>query len=205
MQKGICYIIGAGDFDGTGLLPKDGDFVIAADGGYRYLSAYSVNADIVVGDFDSLGKPPEHPNVVLLNREKDETDLYEAAKIGIEKGYKDFYFYGATGGRLDHTIANIQLINELANLGLRGVLVGHGEELTVIKNSFLDFAAGRKGRISVFSLCETSYGVTLQGLKYPLTDYTMTSRFPIGVSNEFTGAKAKVEVKNGELLIIYAN
>lgn len=203
MEKGKCYIVGAGETAGLDFLPTENDFVIAADGGYRYLLAASIKADIVIGDFDSLGCAPVHPFVVQLKSEKDETDVYEALKIGLERGYREFVIYGGTGGRIEHTFANIQLLNDLANRGCRGTLVGINQNMTVIKNSALELNKKHQGRISVFSLCEKSAGVNLEGLKYPLCGYTMTNRFPIGVSNEFMGKKPRISVEDGELLIIY--
>lgn len=202
-RKGICYIVGAAEADSIDFSPSENDLVIAADGGYAHLAKAGIKADIVVGDFDSLGKEPDHPCVVKLKVEKDETDLYKAAQIGLEKGYTRFMFFGASGGKLEHTIANIQLLNMLANKGCKGTIVGKGQNITVIKNSTLTLPARDSGRVSVFSLREMSFGVTLKGLKYPLNEYNMDNLFPIGVSNEFTGKEVSITVKDGELAVIY--
>lgn len=201
MRKGICYIVGAGESFGISFAASPQDYVVAADGGYRYLQEADIVPNAVIGDFDSLKGIPKHPNVIQLKAEKDQTDLYEAMRLGLSKGYKRFIIYGGTGGRLDHTIANIQLLCELANLGCSGILMGQKQIITVIKNDTLQLTGS--GKISVFSLSSQSLGVTLKGLKYPLNNYTMTNRYPIGVSNEFTGAPASVSVKDGELLLIY--
>lgn len=203
MSTKICYIVGAGEEVPLRFVPCEDDLVIAADGGYRYLLAAGIRADIVVGDFDSLGSPPDHPHIVRLKKEKDETDTGAAVQIGLENGYRNFIIYGGTGGRFEHTFANIQLLTGLAATYCRGELIGHGQRYTVIQNGTLEFAAGNKGRISVFAMGEKASGVTLEGLKYPLNNYTMTNGFPIGVSNEFMGEKASVTVKEGALLVIY--
>ena len=69
-----CYIIGAGDFFGLREAPDDSDYVIAADAGFEYCTENCIIPDLVLGDFDSLGKAPKHPNVLQLPVEKDDTD-----------------------------------------------------------------------------------------------------------------------------------
>jgi thiamine pyrophosphokinase len=72
-----------------------------------------------------------------------------------------------------------------------------------VKNGALKFPAGASGYISVFCMGADCAGITLQGLKYPMTDGSLTAGFPLGVSNQFTGERASVAVKAGSLLVIY--
>ena len=124
MEAGICYVVGAGEFCPRGLTPGPGDLVIAADGGFAALEGLGLSPDLVVGDFDSLGHRPDHPHVVALPVEKDDTDMHSAIRLGWERGYRAFRLYGGTGGRIDHTLANIQSLARLASQGGRGWLVG---------------------------------------------------------------------------------
>ena len=73
--ENICYIVGAASLDGVRLSPRPGDYVIAADGGYRTRKARGIEPDFVMGDFDSLGYRPDHPNVETHPVMKDDTDL----------------------------------------------------------------------------------------------------------------------------------
>ncbi|MDE6203539.1 MAG: thiamine diphosphokinase, partial [Lachnospiraceae bacterium] len=76
----VCYIIGAGQF-GDGLpRPFEEDLVIACDGGFKHCIQKGIRVDMAVGDFDSLGYVPEHPHVVALPPEKDDTDTGWAMK-----------------------------------------------------------------------------------------------------------------------------
>ena len=176
-----CYIIGAGDFFGLRETPDDSDYVIAADAGYEYCRINNIIPDLVLGDFDSLGIAPKHPNVVQLPVEKDDTDTMFAIKTGLEKGYRHFYIYGGLGGkRSDHTLANLQSLIYLSNRNARGWLFGEKCVWTAIKN-----------------------GVTLRGLKYELEDAEISSDFPLGVSNSMAAVEATIEVKNGTLLVRY--
>lgn len=126
MEGPICYIVGAGTFYEEGFAPERGDFVIAADGGYQILLERGVTMDLVVGDFDSIGFRPDHPNVVDLPVEKDDTDMMAAIRLGRERGFRSFCLYGGTGGRVDHTLANLQSLVWLSRRGCQGALIGDG-------------------------------------------------------------------------------
>ena len=201
-ENGICYIIGAGDFGDGEIKKKSGDYLIAGDGGFRYCLERGLKADLVVGDFDSLGYRPDHPNVISLKAEKDETDMAIAVEEGIRRGYKQFVLFGGTGGRISHTMANIQMMNELAGRGIRCVLMGTGCQFRVIRDGEFRFGSEAAGYVSVFSLSERSEGVCEEGLKYCLDHVILRSEVPLGVSNEFIGAAGKISVDKGSLLII---
>lgn len=197
-----CYIIGAGDFFGLRETPDDSDYVIAADAGYEYCTENCIIPDLVLGDFDSLVKAPKHPNVMQLPVEKDDTDTMFALKLGLEKGYKRFYVYGALGGkRPDHTIANMQGLMYLLSHGARGWLFGEKYVWTAIENSALRLEG--EGDVSVFCIDGKAEGVSIKGLKYEICDVELTSDFPLGVSNSFVSPQAEISVKNGRLLIMY--
>ena len=201
-MSGRCYIAGAGEFCGREL-PEQDDYIIAADNGYTSLISRGITPDLVVGDFDSLGSVPNHPNVLISPAEKDDTDMMIAVKQGLKRGYKDFIIDGGLGGRLDQTLANIQILAYIVENDAHGTLLGSGFHITAVKNGSIEFDSGASGIISIFSNGDRAEGVTLAGLKYPLNDATLTSEYPIGVSNEFTGAHATVSVRNGTLVIIY--
>jgi len=203
LDRKICYIAGAGDFY-PGFPPRRGHYVIAADAGYLKLREHGVTADLVVGDFDSLGSAPDHPNVIKVSPIKDETDLGLAVAAGLERGYGTFYINGGLGGRLDLTLANIQTLVWLSKRGARGYLVGDGANVTAVTDGSLSFDSRASGKISVFANGDQALGVTLTGLKYPLTDAMLTSDCPLGVSNEFIGVPAAVSVKHGTLIVMWA-
>jgi thiamine pyrophosphokinase len=136
--------------------------------------------------------------------EKDDTDAMLAAREGLRRGCKEFYFYGSLDGkRLDHTVANFQTLQFLADHGAAGYLIGNDYLVTVVKNGSLRFPAGAEGVLSVFCLGPDATGVTLKGLHYPLEDGTLTAGFPLGVSNHFVGNDGEISVKNGSLLVLW--
>ena len=197
-----CYIIGAGDIEELSFCPEENDLVIACDGGYEHCRKWKIRTDLVIGDFDSLGYFPDHPRVVRLKPEKDETDTGYAVKAGLEKGYKEFVIYGGTGGRMSHTIANIQLLADLAGKGGHGTLIGKGTWYRVICNEEICFDKECSGYLSVFCLGDKALGVYESGLKYQLVDAVLTKEYPVGVSNEFVGKESRVSVREGMLLLV---
>ena len=202
---GICYIVGAVSL--TPALrpyPTAEDYVIAADRGYDSLMAYGVVPDLAVGDFDSLGYQPDHPNVIQLPVEKDDTDMVFALRKGLELGYRRFLLLGGVGGRLEHTLANLQLLDWLTGQGGQGFLAGEKTVATAIRGpASLTFPAAMSGYLSAFCNSGTAEGVTLENLKFPLEHSTLTSSFPLGVSNQFLGQSARVSVEKGSLLLIW--
>ena len=177
--------------------------MIAADAGLAVLRRAGVSPDLIVGDFDSLGEIPEGTDVVRHPVMKDDTDLALAVSEGAARGCTDFVLNGTLGGRLDHTLANIQLLRRIAEQGGRGVLVGPHECLTAVHNGALRFSADARGYVSVFCLGDRAEGVDLEGLLYTLRDAALTGDRALGVSNEFTGAASRVAVRNGTLLVVW--
>ena len=200
-----CFVFGAGDKTPLYRLPSDNDIVIAADGGLSYLKELDIAPDYVIGDFDSLGRIPDfnRERLKLLPCEKDTTDTHEAIMAGIDMGCTAFHIYGGTGGRLDHTLANIQLLTDLSEKGYRAFLYGEGYGITALTNGKTELEGEKGNYISVFSASDISVGVTLKNLKYTLTDGELRNNFPRGVSNEFTGETAELSVKKGTLIIYY--
>lgn len=198
----LCIIVGAMDPGKMAPIPES-SLLIAADGGLTHLERRGLTPHLIVGDFDSLGHIPEGDNIIRHPAEKDDTDTMLAIKTGLAKGFREFILYGCLGGRPDHTYANLQSLTYLAEHNASGFLLGAGIAATVIRNSRLDFLPGHQGTISVFCPNGEARGVTLTGLYYPLQDAELTSGFPLGVSNEFTGKPASVIVEEGSLLVMW--
>lgn len=199
---GNCVIFCAAEFDRLEQPLSAEDYVIAADGGLRHTQKLNLTPNAVLGDFDSLGFTPEGANVFPV--EKDDTDAMLAVRQGLKLGYRKFFLYGSLDGpRLDHTVANFQTLQFLADRGAYGYLVGANCLATVLKNGSLTFPAGAQGTISVFCLGADACGVSLEGLYYSLQEGTLTAGFPLGVSNHFTGKEARISVNSGSLLILW--
>ena len=199
---GKCIIFCAAEFDRLAAPIQENDFILAADGGLNHLKRLGITPNEILGDFDSLGYAPIGANVFPV--EKDDTDAMLAARRGLELGFREFLFYGSLDGpRLDHTIANFQTLQFLADNGATGYLIGNTYLATVITNETLIFPAGAEGILSLFCLGPDANGVTIEGLHYPLQNGTLTSGFPLGVSNHFTGRQARITVSQGSLLCLW--
>lgn len=199
-------------------IPQDGDLVIAADGGLTWIAEELsfVKPDVILGDFDSL--PEQHNRIeeFLLSRkdvdgkttevlrypvEKDDTDTGIAVAEGFTRGYCEFVIYGGTGGRMDHTIANLSLLLHIAKKGGHGFLISPSMCSTVFAGTAT--IRGVKGKtFSVFATGEGAEGVTIRGGKYELTDGALTEDFALGVSNSFTAEETTVSAKKGTLLLV---
>lgn len=197
-----CVIFCAAECDGLARPIGRSAFVIAADGGLRHTQKLGITPNAVLGDFDSLGYTPEGANV--FPAVKDDTDSMLAVRLGLERGCEEFLLYGSLDGpRLDHTVANFQTLQFLADHGAIGWMIGNTTMVTVVKNGKITFPAGCSGIISVFCMGPDAQGVTEKGLFYGLENAVLTCGFPLGVSNHFTGETAEISVKNGSLLVLW--
>ena len=202
-MENICYIVGAGEDYGLDFVPKEQDLVIAADGGYRVLTEAGIRPDLVIGDFDSLGAVPQEDQVITLPTVKDVTDTWAAIELGKERGYRRFFLYGCTGGRFEHTMANIQTAAALAQDGMECRIFDKSQIITALSGGTMTFGADKSGFLSVFSHTDHCTGVTLKGLKYELDNAELTNTFPLGVSNEFLGKPSAVTVETGIAILIF--
>src|SRR5699024_682398 len=118
---------------------------------------------------------PDFGNILQVPVEKDDTDTFLAAKYGMEQGCRAFHIYGGTGGRLDHTLANLQLLVWLSQREARGYLYDETFTYTAITNGAITIPQGPEwGLLSVFCMGPDAKGVYERGVQYPLTDAVLT-------------------------------
>ncbi len=180
------------------------DFIICCDGGYKHCKKYGIKPNIVLGDFDSLNKSEVEKTVetLHLNPIKDDTDTIYAVRYAVSKGYKSMAFLGVMGGRPDHSFASIQTLMFVHSLGAKAIIFDNFTTAFLLINSKITIPPSKKSYLSVFSLSEQSLGVDIKNSKYELSNYTIQSEFPIGVSNEFLSEPVEISVKKGKLLIM---
>ncbi|HWQ50500.1 MAG TPA: thiamine diphosphokinase [Terriglobales bacterium] len=180
-------------------------YIICADAGYTHAARCKIIPDLVLGDFDSYcGAVATLSGAVeTFPVEKDDTDTMLAVKEGLAKGCKDFRIYGALGGRLDHTMANIVALRYLLDHGASGWLISRENCVTMIENGTIAVKKdARFPNVSIFCYGPPAKGVTIRGCQYPLTDYTLDEHFPLGVSNHVLEDEGSFTVKDGTLLVI---
>lgn len=198
-----CFIFAAGTFYGLRERPAPGDFIIAADAGYRTCLQLHITPDLLLGDFDSMEAPADFANIHRSPVEKDDTDTMLAVKTALDRGCDAVYIYGGTGGkRLDHTLANLQTLLYLRRRGARGWLYDNDFVWTAMENESLTIPKTVEwGLFSAFCLGDRAEGIDEVGFQYPLKNATLTPGFPLGVSNHILEPEAVVTVRCGALLV----
>lgn len=204
-----CILLTGGPDDGCERLQisqKSGDLVIACDSGYEKALKLGILPHIMLGDFDSYtGEIDPSAEVITVPARKNDTDTMLGLRTGLARGYRKFLIVGGLGGRLDHTIANIQSLSFLLDHEATGEIVTEKTHVRMIRNSSITIDPLPGRHLSVFAFGGVCTGVDLIDVSYPLTNHTLDTSFALGVSNAFTDRPAKVCVKNGTLLIVTTN
>lgn len=186
---------------------KPDDYIICADGGIRHLLKMGIIPHLWLGDFDSCrfselnSNYPELSKVetITLNKAKDETDTHYACLIAINKGYKDIVIWGAFGGRIDHMLSNIHLLEFLKNNNISAKIEDEKNTLQLC-NGFVEFKKSRK-YLSIIPLTDSVVISKTKGLLYPLNNFILKREISMGVSNEIVCDSASIEIKSGLVLI----
>lgn len=179
------------------------DFILCADGGYDHAKAAGIKPDLLIGDLDSIAGASD-PDIekIIYPSEKDDTDTGICLSTALEKGCRDILILGGLGGRLDHTVSNLQLITGKSHLADRITIKDKGNSCTVLNNSSISLPRCENQYVSIFSMAENSYGVTETGVKYPLHDAVLPIGSTLGTSNEIIEETGTFSVKDGILLVI---
>ena len=182
--------------------------VISADRGYKLAQAVGVKSDIIMGDFDSAEKPV-FDNIEIFPSEKDDTDLMLAIKQGFESGCDDFLIFGATGGRIDHLLGNIQSLGYILSHGGEGRIISDKEILRLYRAGSYKVYDREGFSLSLVAYTERVDGLTIKGAKYEVDNCELTNDFPLGISNVIKGTPeqgrekfAEISFKSGLLLCV---
>ena len=200
-----AVIISGGQVTDYGLIKKQvkpGDTIICADSGYNHAVKMGVKADIVVGDFDSIGSIPQDVTTISYPSKKDLTDTEIAIEYARDKGFKDFLLLGATGTRMDHSLTNILLLKGFLEHGESAVIVDEHNKI-MLTDSMLRLHEAPGAIVSLVPLTDCR-GVCTENLEYPLCEATLYVGKRIGVSNVLLEDNAVVSLREGLLLVIVA-
>lgn len=203
------------DFARSFLKEESFDMVIAADKGVETARLLNVPIDYILGDFDSL-EPSileqvksqlanEESGLVLKEfpPEKDYTDTHLAIETAIESGATSVTILGATGTRLDHVMANVNLLSILLEHQIEAKIIDSHNQIYFIKSDTRLYKDKLHGKyVSLIPYTDKVTGVTLIGFKYPLSNTTMTKGNSLGISNELLEKEGVIKLDNGILIII---
>lgn len=185
----------------------EASLIICADGGAAHMKLLNARPDLLVGDFDSLsGEELEgfRQSGVEIRRyptRKDATDTEIAVDTAMDMGCLDITLIGVLGSRMDHSLANVWLLKKMLDRGVAGRIVNEHNEI-MLTNSVIKLEREQGWKVTLLPLGCRAEGVTTRGLAYPLDNAAIPLGSSWGVSNEFAGETAEVEVKKGLLLII---
>ena len=201
-----CLIISGGEYSPV-KLNKKYDLVIACDKGYLYAKKLKIKADIIIGDFDSSPMPKEKTNIIKVSSVKDDTDTSLAIKYALRNNYKNIDIICALGNRLDHTLANIQMLKYILEAGGVCRILSKDIEIRTLKiglNKINNNSKKTKNKtFSIFSLSDKSKIKYIKGSKYDIKNITIKNNFPLGVSNEFVKNEVSIYVEKGTVIVMF--
>lgn len=193
------------------ITPVAEDLILCADGGFSHALEQGIRTDVVLGDMDSLEEtgfdPSEIPpgiRVVRSPRAKDRTDTGLCLEYALESGCSEAVVLGGLGGRLDHTLANLQDAAAFCARGLSVSFRDRDVRAWFVTDGTLWIDPLPEFSLSVFAWSPQARGVSLRNVEYPLSGHTLETGFPLGVSNGFALGPAEVSVEKGTLLVLCA-
>ena len=182
-------------------LIRETDTIICADSGYDHAVKMGVCTDMLLGDFDSISHVPEDVRSISYPPAKNFTDTELAADWARGQGFKDFLFLGSTGGRTDHTLANIFLAAGLSAQGISCEIADEYCRIIPIKNASLTITEPVGTTVSAIPLDECM-GVSNVNMEYPLDNARLVPETTRGISNVIIKSPAGISVSRGTLLCI---
>jgi thiamine pyrophosphokinase len=191
------------------ITPLPTDLILCADSGLLQAFHAGLIPHAVIGDMDSLDEAgfdrrqlPDGILWIKAPKEKDQTDTALCMEYALKQGCDEIVIVGGLGGRLDHTLANLQNMVGFSHQGIKVNLLDQNNSVYIITDQTLTLLPLADCAVSILSWTPVSSGVTLTGMAYPLTNATLTQDFPLGVSNEITGTHATIQVRHGTLMVI---
>lgn len=186
----------------------DGSYIIGVDKGIETLYRLGIDADLVLGDFDSASADiriyyENHPNIIVLQPEKDFTDTHVAVLEALKQNPSRVILVGATGTRIDHMLANINMLKLCLEKKVDAFIVDGNNRIRMIDKQCKIEKKTLYGKyISCIPFSDKVTGITLVGFKYPLTDATMIKEDSLGISNELREEEGLITLDTGYLLVM---
>jgi thiamine pyrophosphokinase len=186
------------------------DLIIAADGGALIALKLDLQPRVVIGDMDSL--PPEIRmeltergcQFVSHSPRKDETDTELAIQYALQAGADEIVLLGATGDRLDHTLANVLLLGMPDLDRVPATIVAGSTQVWLLRGGYeLEFGGTPGDIVTLLPLGQDAIGVSTAGLEWALHDDTLRFGPARGVSNFMTMPQARVRLREGCLLVLH--
>lgn len=205
-----ALIFGGADIKDYSFCQKyiENSYIVCCDAGMRHAKKLGITPNVIVGDFDSVNSDVleyfknQNLDIKQYPCKKDETDMELGLDEAINAGCDEIIITAGIGSRMDHTLANLQLLFNLLTKGIKAKIVNENNEVWLIdKKTVIEGKAG--DIVSLVPMTQEVKGVTTTGLEYPLNDDTLFfgSRL-LAVSNVMLSEKAEVEIKSGYLYVM---
>ena len=207
-MKAFIYTGGAVTEKNISERPGEDDLVIAADSGYRNAKKMGVVPNLLLGDFDSLNqseKLPEDLEILQVPAEKDDTDTQLAVRVALERGAKQLVIIGGLDGRLDHTLSNLAILEDLASRHISAIITNGQNRVRFIRDSGVILMRDGFRYFSILAADPVVKGVSVDGCKYPLKKAKLLRTNQYAVSNEIIGNCALIEIKKGGVWVVESN
>ena len=186
------------------------DYIICADGGLTNARTLGLHPKLLIGDFDSEHKSLEDPisrtcEIIRLPAEKNMTDTEAAVDLAVSRGYTRITCLGGLGGRFDHTMGNIGMLSKYCGTGVELDFVDGINRVTMLSPGGYKVHPDGFYYLGFFAWGGPVNGLTLEGTKYPLTDFLLSDDTSRCVSNEILAEEAVVSFQTGRLLMIQSS
>ncbi len=211
-----CYIFTGGQvfadsMEELGIAPAKNDIIIAADSGYLTAKRLGVTPALLLGDLDSLDKSKikddelDFIEKIIVSPIKDDTDTQLAVSTALDRGADRIFIIGGLGGRLDHTLSTVFLLEYIASRGTECIITDGRNRVRLMcadgEQRTLSVEAGYK-YLSLVSLTDKCEGVSVRGVFYPLENAELTRTYSYAVSNEITEDFATITLFQGHMLVV---
>ena len=173
------------------------DYIVGVDGGYDKTSY----CDIFVGDKDSVPGVISCDKQILLNVEKDESDMEIAVNYLLANEIKNMHFYGVLGGRIDHVLANLGIMAKCVQNGINVVAYCNDCDIYMTSDS-LKWAVVENSLISLSPFTDTVHIISLEGVKWELFDCDIYKTSSRTISNVAVKKQIQLNVDFGIVMVI---
>jgi len=184
------------------------DCIICSDGGANHAYNMNIVPNYIIGDLDSINKniidyyKSKNVEFEKFPTKKDETDTELCIELSSKLKAKEIHLIGALGGRIDHTIANINLLYYIRKKGIMPKIISEKEELYIAIEEEIIIDGNIGDTVSILPIKGDVEGVTLKNLEYPLNNSDMEFSRPLGISNVMSDINCSIKVNKGSLIII---
>ena len=190
-------------------LSMEKDLIIAADGGFNHCRKWTVMPHVLIGDMDSVnpsdleGLDNGEIEIQRFPVKKDETDLYLALQLAIDRNASEIILLGALGERWDMTLANVLILTAPLLRDVQVKILDGNCELACLHGLQEISLDGKPGcSVSLIPLTGSVSGVTLSGLEYTLDNETLFVGTTRGISNILKEDTAEIAIESGILLVV---